>query len=136
MLLSVITVTHTICAPPCDHNIIPDIGSVALSHSPKVSILHIDGNDGSYYGRLWLLLSPRCFEINHIPRTLGIWTHRAQRLTRELCVTFESNSVSSSCAGQDSVASVSLVVSLSNGTIYTLSHSLTQTTCDHNHVRF
>ena len=41
--------------------------------------------------------------------TRHLGTHMAQRLTRELCVIFESCRVSSSCAGQDSVMSVSLL---------------------------
>ena len=88
----------------------------------QVSILHTGGNDGSYYGRLWLLLLslPLFRDQSRFPRTLGIWTHRVQRLIRKFWVIFESNRVPSSYAGLDSVVSVSLVVSLSNGTISNL----------------
>ena len=47
-----------------------------------------------------MIVVPSLFrKQSRFPRTLGIWAHKVQRLTRELCVTFESNSVSSSCEG-------------------------------------
>lgn len=90
-----------------------------VSSLPRHLILHIDCNDGSYDCCCPSVVSKSI--MFKVIRHLG--TQGSKTYERSLHYLWKGSSrVSSSCARQNSVVPVSMIVSLSNDTIYSLSH--------------